>query len=66
MAAEPRHTQPDQPRSRRSRLRPVKPGRLPVTEATYDKAGAASPFGDDVTFPLPVEQLDYERFHPEQ
>jgi succinate dehydrogenase / fumarate reductase, iron-sulfur subunit len=40
----------------------VKPGRLPVTEATYDKAGAASPFGDDITFPFPVDNLIYE--HP--
>jgi hypothetical protein len=65
MAAEPRHMQPDEPVRRRTRLRPVKPGRLPVTEATYGKAGAASPYGDDVVFPLPVDQLDYEHLHAE-
>jgi len=37
-------------------------GRLPLTEATYDKAGAASPFGDNVTFPLPPIDLTYQ--HP--
>jgi len=36
--------------------------RLPVTELTYDRAGAASPFGDDVTFPLPPASLGYR--HP--
>ena len=35
-------------------------GRLPLTEATFDRAGASSPFGDDVQFPLPVEQLRYQ------
>jgi len=59
-------SQPDLPRGRKSRERPVKPGRLPVTEATYGKAGAASPFGDDVEFPMPIEELDYEHLHPEQ
>jgi hypothetical protein len=32
---------------------------------TYGLQGAASPFGDDVVFPLPVEQLDYQHLHPE-
>jgi hypothetical protein len=45
-----------------SRSKPVKPGRLPVSEATADRAGANSPFGDDITFPLPPRQLRYE--HP--
>jgi succinate dehydrogenase / fumarate reductase iron-sulfur subunit len=49
-------------RPKKSKAWVVKPGRLPVTEATYDKAGAASPFGDDITFPFPVEHLTYE--HP--
>jgi len=35
-------------------------GKLPLTEVTFNKAGAASPFGDDVTFPLPTEQLPYQ------
>jgi hypothetical protein len=38
---------------------PVKPGRLPVNEFLYHRAGAASPFGDDVTFPLPSTSLTY-------
>ena len=49
-------------RLKKSKAWVVKPGRMPVTEATYDKAGAASPFGDDITFPFPVEHLTYE--HP--
>jgi hypothetical protein len=65
MTTEPRPAQPDQPQPRRIRSRLVKPGRLPVSEFAFDRAGAASPFGDDVVFPLPVEQLDYERLHTE-
>src|SRR5262245_35608719 len=34
-------------------------GRLPLTELTFDRAGAGSPFGDHVTFPLPPESLPY-------
>ncbi len=41
----------------------VKPGRLPVSELAFDRAGAASPFGDDLRFPLPVSALTY--VHPE-
>ena len=44
------------------RSRPPKAGRLPISEATSDRAGAGSPFGDDLTFPLPPHQLSYE--HP--
>jgi succinate dehydrogenase / fumarate reductase, iron-sulfur subunit len=44
---------------RRSRTRPLPDGRLPVTEVTFDRAGAASPFGDDVIFPLPTDRLLY-------
>jgi hypothetical protein len=40
----------------------VKPGRLPVSEFAADRAGAASPFGDDQRFPLPVDALTY--VHP--
>lgn len=49
-------------RPTRGRSKIVKPGRLPVSEATSDRAGAGSPFGDDITFPLPPHQLTYE--HP--
>jgi len=61
MSAEPGR---DLQRPRRSRNRPPKPGRLPVTEATSDRAGAGSPFGDDITFPVPPEQLAYD--HPDR
>lgn len=60
MSAEAGH---DPQRPRRSRSKTPKPGRLPITEATSDRAGAGSPFGDDITFPVPPERLRYE--HPE-
>jgi succinate dehydrogenase / fumarate reductase iron-sulfur subunit len=42
---------------------PVGPdGKLPLTETRIDRAGAVSPFGDDITFPVPVERLRY--LHP--
>jgi hypothetical protein len=34
----------------------------PVNELLAQKPGAQSPFGDDITFPLPLENLYYE--HP--
>jgi len=34
----------------------------PVNELLSNKAGSQSPFGDDITFPLPVEMLHY--VHP--
>ena len=37
-------------------------GRLPINEVAAGQAGAASPFGDDQTFPLPPERIDYQ--HP--
>ena len=40
-----------------------KEGHLPVNELLGEFQGANSPFGDDVTFPLPVEQLPY--VHPD-
>jgi hypothetical protein len=40
--------------------RPVEStGHLEVSEILSDRAAAPSPFGDDQTFPLPVEQLTY-------
>jgi succinate dehydrogenase / fumarate reductase, iron-sulfur subunit len=57
-------TQPKHAESRtKSRARVVQIGRLPVSEFAFDRAGAASPFGDDITFPVPPERLTYE--HPE-
>jgi succinate dehydrogenase / fumarate reductase, iron-sulfur subunit len=38
-------------------------GKLPLTETLLDRAGAASPFGDEVTFPVPPEELRYR--HPQ-
>ena len=42
-------------------------GKMPLTESTFDRAGAASPFGEDVTFPLantsyqhPAAETDHE------
>jgi succinate dehydrogenase / fumarate reductase iron-sulfur subunit len=46
----------------RSKARTVPLGSLGVTEILFDRAGAASPFGDDVRFPLPVSELSY--VHP--
>jgi hypothetical protein len=37
----------------------IKEGHLPVSELISDRAAAPSPFGDDQTFPLPVERLTY-------
>ena len=47
-----------------SRARIVPEGRLPVSEFAFDRMGAASPFGDDVSFPLPVNRLTYT--HPSE
>jgi succinate dehydrogenase / fumarate reductase iron-sulfur subunit len=46
----------------RSKAQVVPEGRLPLTEFLFDRAGAASPFGDDLRFPLPVSELTY--VHP--
>jgi hypothetical protein len=61
MAEAAEHQEPveDPSRGRRSRVKTVPEGHLPVTEVTFDRAGAASPFGDDVIFPLPVDRLLY-------
>ncbi|WP_433300006.1 hypothetical protein ACQP2F_01825 [Actinoplanes sp. CA-030573] len=39
----------------------VTPDRAPhaVSELIADRAAAPSPFGDDLTFPLPVDRLTY-------
>ncbi len=42
----------------------VKEGRLPVTEFLFDRAGGASPFGEDMSFPLPLGEVLYE--HPSE
>jgi len=33
--------------------------RLPVSELAFDRPGGPSPFGEDLTFPLPAERLEY-------
>jgi hypothetical protein len=58
--AAPRHQRPTGTAARGGQ--PVRDGRLPISELLYDRAGAASPFGDDQTFPLPVTSLVYQ--HP--
>jgi len=65
MAAQSKHARTSEPssRSRKSRAKVVKPGRLPISEFAIDRAGAASPFGDDITFPVPADRLTYE--HPQ-
>jgi succinate dehydrogenase / fumarate reductase iron-sulfur subunit len=45
-----------------SRAYVVPHGRLPVTEFAFDRPGAASPFGDDVHLPLPLDMISY--VHP--
>ena len=44
-----------------TRVRSPKPGYLTVAELVSDRAAAPSPFGDDLEFPLPVEELTYTR-----
>jgi hypothetical protein len=41
---------------------PDRPERLPVNEFLFNRAGAPSPFGDDLQFPLPAGALAYR--HP--
>jgi succinate dehydrogenase / fumarate reductase iron-sulfur subunit len=62
--AEATESTPDQsdPRTGRGRNPVPKPGYLPVNELLFDRQGAASPFGEDTEFPLPVESLPYS--HP--
>jgi len=45
-----------------SRAYVAKPERLPVNEFAFDRPGAASPFGDDVRLPLPLDMITY--VHP--
>jgi hypothetical protein len=41
------------------RQTPIKDGHLAVSELISDRPAAPSPFGDDQSFPLPVERLTY-------
>lgn len=42
-----------------TRSRAVRAGHLTVSELAAEQAGGPSPFGDDIDFPLPVEELRY-------
>jgi succinate dehydrogenase / fumarate reductase iron-sulfur subunit len=48
--------------SQRSEPTPVREGHLPVSELVAEVQGGLSPFGEDVEFPLPAEQVAYR--HP--
>ncbi|WP_163511560.1 hypothetical protein [Fodinicola acaciae] len=37
-----------------------KPGHLPMTELLFVRQGPPSPFGEDMRFPLPLDQVEYE------
>lgn len=49
---------------RRSKIKPVKEGYLPIGEFTSPVAAASAPFGE-VHFPLPIEKLNYEHSAPQ-
>jgi succinate dehydrogenase / fumarate reductase iron-sulfur subunit len=55
-------TRPEQQPGRGKNPAP-KDGHLPVNELLGEYQGANSPFGDDQTFPLPVDSLPYS--HPD-
>ena len=57
----PQHRPPVQPAATWDDLYPEHP----VNELLSNKAGSQSPFGDDITFPLPVELLHYTHPGPE-
>jgi succinate dehydrogenase / fumarate reductase iron-sulfur subunit len=52
----------DSPDSDRTR---VGEGRLPVSEFAAEVQGGLSPFGEDVQFPLPPEEIHYRHPGPE-
>ncbi|MQA24558.1 MAG: hypothetical protein GEU94_03620 [Micromonosporaceae bacterium] len=43
----------------------VKDGRLPVSEFLFDRAGAGSPYGEEVEFPMPADGLVYQHSEPQ-
>jgi hypothetical protein len=57
----PQHRPPVQPAESWDDLYPEHP----VNELLSNKAGSQSPFGDDISFPLPVENLHYHHPGPE-
>ena len=60
-----RTTVPDRGDGTPDRRDPSLPdGHLPVTEFTAERPGPLSPFGEDVEFPLPPDELAY--VHPSE
>ncbi|MDP9797707.1 succinate dehydrogenase / fumarate reductase iron-sulfur subunit [Catenuloplanes nepalensis] len=56
-----------EPSPQRARRGPQAPaidadGHMAITELTFENQGAGSPFGDDVRFPLPPDEINYH--HP--
>ena len=49
----------------RERSTVVPEGRLPVSEFAAEVQGGLSPFGEDVEFPLPLDQVAYRHPAPE-
>jgi succinate dehydrogenase iron-sulfur subunit len=52
----------DSPRADRMQ---VPDGRLPVSEFAAEVQGGLSPFGEDVQFPLPTEEISYRHPSPQ-
>jgi len=46
-------------RPRKKEVVVVKDGHLPVNELLFNRSGAPSPFGEELQFPLPPDQLRY-------
>ncbi|HEU4348200.1 MAG TPA: hypothetical protein VFR35_10470 [Actinoplanes sp.] len=57
--ASERESEHESGRTGADRSRTTKPGRLAVSELAASFAGSPSPFGDDLTLPLPPEDLTY-------
>jgi len=55
--------QDERPGEAKRKVVVAKPGNLPVDELLFTRQGPPSPFGEDVEFPLPVDELPYR--HPE-
>jgi succinate dehydrogenase / fumarate reductase iron-sulfur subunit len=75
MASAPKHVESEDEAARTAAAadkRPIVPsrayvvpeGRLAVSEFAADRAGASSPFGDDIRVPMPIERLTYT--HPSE
>ena len=65
MASDAKHNDA-RAREREAVANAPKEGHLPVSELIADRPAAPSPFGDDQTFPLPVDQLTFKAAIPSQ